>query len=481
MLEIKLTYPTPEGSRQILLEGERTSFGRGSDADHRFADDGLSRLHATVYRSGQNIWIVDENSSNGTFVNGVPAAASGTPLKNGDSIKIGHYTELTVRVTEKFVPEPTVKSDSPAAVQHTASAPSAAILPMILVACAIAVVSLSAVFIGFKVLGGGSENRSVAQRDIPNSDDDSDIPENDDKPTPKPTTSETVRVPADSGPVTTSPQSNDTKPQVDILKGRKYLALSDAEKRQYLEIKAREIAQIIGNSSSEEIPAAALDKIKAFTDQYAKRLNTKVSHGCKPGSWVGDDLQITYQRARKNAPFIVRAFNEKAIPSQVGLYLAMIESEHCDCLQSGTGPLGMFQFAYAAAKENFVPNDGVIKGATQANPDVRCQPEPAAKGAASFMKSLTGRFGTGPSSVPLAIGSYNAGQNGLSRNLETALATNTGLDRDFWSLIANGEILSKQFQSENFKYVPKFFAAAIIGENPKDFGLDLQPLSTYTN
>ena len=42
------------------------------------------------------------------------------------------------------------------------------------------------------------------------------------------------------------------------------------------------------------------------------------------------------------------------------------------------------------------------------------------------------------------------------------------------------EKLSKQFQMENIKYVPKFFAAAIIGENPQDFGLNLKPLSTYT-
>ena len=82
--------------------------------------------------------------------------------------------------------------------------------------------------------------------------------------------------------------------------------------------------------------------------------------------------------------------------------------------------------------------------------------------------------------MPLAIGSYNSGEGGLSTNLEKALSTNSGLPRDFWTLISNGEKLSKQFQAENFKYVPKFFAAAIIGENPQDFGLNLQPVSTYS-
>jgi hypothetical protein len=157
----------------------------------------------------------------------------------------------------------------------------------------------------------------------------------------------------------------------------------------------------------------------------------------------------------------------------------MIESEHCICLQSPTGPLGMFQFTYATAKIHFKPSEGVIKGASPSNPDIRCQPQPAADAAGSYMKALTLRFGTGPLSVPLAVGSYNSGEGGLSTNLKTALESNETQERSFWTLVANADKLSNQFQLENVKYVPKFFAAAIVGENPKDFGLNLQPLSTY--
>ncbi len=267
--------------------------------------------------------------------------------------------------------------------------------------------------------------------------------------------------------------AGDTTPPPDILKGRKYLDLSDAEKRQYLSERAMKIAQIIGNNSSEAIPAAALDKIKGFADGYAKRLNVKPLGGCR----FGDNLQVTYERASKNAPFIVRAFNAKGTDPRIGLYLAMIESEHCVCLQSPTGPLGMFQFTKATGEIHGLKT---VKGASPTNPDERCEPEPSARAAASYMKALTGRYGTGPASVPLAIGSYNSGEGGLSTNLVKALESGSGVERDFWTLIANGDKLSKQFQSENFKYVPKFFAAAIIGENPQDFGLKLQPLSTYS-
>ena len=295
-------------------------------------------------------------------------------------------------------------------------------------------------------------------------------------PTPKPSSSVSTVTPNDNTTITDSPSgTNSTNPPT-LPSGKKYQEMSDTEKRQYLEVKAMRIAQIIGNNSSEAIPAAAIDKIKGFADGYASRSKVKPLGGCR----FGDNLQATFERASKNAPFVVRAFNERGVDPRIGLYLAMIESEHCVCLQSPTGPLGMFQFTFSTAKLHFVPNDGVVKGSSPSSPDDRCKPEPAAKAAASYMKALTGRYGTGPASVPLAIGSYNSGEGGLSSNLQKALDSNTGLPRDFWTLIANGDKLSKQFQAENFKYVPKFFAAAIIGENPQDFGLNLQPVSTYS-
>lgn len=477
MLEITLTCPTPEGLREIRIEGARTTFGRGSEAENRFQDDGLSRLHAAVYRDGERVWIVDENSSNGTFVNGEKVAGSGTPLRNGDIVKIGHTTNLTVRVVETAqasvapqraaAPAPTVVPSQPAAMS---------ILPIALIACAILIVSVSVVFIGYNVLAGGKTEIAQTEEEF---DEPEDKPDKETKssPTPKAESTKSNKTTGDNSVIVESTEPGNSKPLFQIPAGKTYLDLSEADRRQYLGVRAMRVAQVIGNQSSEEIPAAALDKIKGFADGYAKRISVKALGGCR----FGDNLQVTYERASKNAPFIVRAFNEKSTDPRIGLYLAMIESEHCVCLQSPTGPLGMFQFTFSTAKNHFTPNEGVIKGASPTSPDDRCKPEPAARAAASYMKSLTGRYGTGPASVPLAIGSYNSGEGGLSSNLVKALDSGSGLPRDFWTLIANGDKLSEQFQSENFKYVPKFFAAAIIGENPQDFGLKLQPLSTYSN
>jgi hypothetical protein len=476
MISVKLTYSTPDGPQEIAVDSSKLSFGRGSEAECRFPDDGLSRLHATIYRDGERVWIVDENSTNGTQVNGTAVPPVGTPLKDGDLIRIGHFTNLRVAVAEEIADTPHLAEQPSVSVSSAPPAGSSiSIVPIVVIAAGLFIISVSAVFVGFTFFGRTSAE--VVQK----RDDDLDINSSDEKapshsPTPSPTAaaSPANTQTTDNTTVLNTPIASNNAAQPNVPGGKKYLEMTDAERRQYLEAKAMRVAQIIGNNNAGAIPTEAIDKIKGFADAYAVRLRAKPrSSGCG----FGDNLQSTYERASKNAPFINRAFNEKGIDPRIGLYLAMIESEHCVCLKSPTGPLGMFQFTKATAALHGLK---VFAGASPSNPDERCEPEPAARAAASSGKALTGRYGTGPSSVPLAIGSYNSGEGGLSSNLEKALSSGQGLPRDFWSLIAKGDILSKQFQAENFKYVPKFFAAAIIGENPQDFGLNLQPISTYT-
>lgn len=473
MIQVILTYPTSEGSREIAIEGERTSFGRGSEADHNFDDEGLSRLHATVYRDGQNIWIVDENSTNGTFVNGAEVNPGGTPLENGDSVRIGHQTNFNVRISEHSEVKASSSAVSVNPVSGTASAdPVSYILPIAVIVFAVLAIGISGVFIGINVLGNDGP---VAVNPDTYDDSDSEVESEAKTPTPKPGSNGT------DNRSNTSNLGNDPGPELEIKeedkynlpKGKTYLEMTPDEQSRYVEVKTLNVARRIGNQQTGAIPAAAVASIKKFVDGYARRANT----GRQTGSCrFGDNLQSTYERASKNAPFIIKNFYASGLDPQIGLYLAMIESEHCPCLQSPTGPLGLFQFAQAAAKENGLQ---VRPGASPSNPDERCEQEPASRAAASYMKKLSGRFGTGPLSIPLAIGSYNSGQGALSNNLETALNAEGSQERSFWTLIANAEKLSKQFKMENIKYVPKFFAAAIIGENPQDFGMTIQPLSTY--
>ena len=349
MLEVIFTYPTPDGSKEVWIESERTTFGRGGDATVRFADEGLSRLHATVYREGDRIWIVDENSSNGTFVNGQRAAPAGTPLRNGDEIKIGNQTLLSVhmRMKQEAPALAAVAASTPVAPPTTVSsgAPSAVnLVAVVLIGLAFMVASVSVVFVGYKVFAGGTEVAEMDEDPIPDITPTRTPKDKDDKPSNTSTSNDNKSTPGNDVIIPDTPDPKPVQTGFAMPAGKTYLDLSDSEKRQYLSDRALRVAQVIGNSSGEAVPADALDKIKGFTEGYARR--AKVARkGGKCG--FGDNLEATYERASKNAPFIVKAFNAKATDPRIGLYLAMIESEHCVCLQSPTGPLGMFQFTQA--------------------------------------------------------------------------------------------------------------------------------------
>jgi serine/threonine protein kinase len=66
--------------------------GRGSQAQLRLQDASVSRKHATIIRTRRGIYIRDERSSLGTFVNN-QRIPSDTPvqLRSGDVIRIGYY------------------------------------------------------------------------------------------------------------------------------------------------------------------------------------------------------------------------------------------------------------------------------------------------------------------------------------------------------------------------------------------------------
>ena len=58
------------------------------------SDTTVSSLHATIESRFDGLWVEDEGSTNGTFVNGAPVS-SPRLLQRGDIVRIGH-TELEV-------------------------------------------------------------------------------------------------------------------------------------------------------------------------------------------------------------------------------------------------------------------------------------------------------------------------------------------------------------------------------------------------
>lgn len=455
-MKVVLTYPTPQGSKSIeLSENEHLVIGRSPKADLYFDNESLSRIHASIYRESERIWIIDENSTNGTFVNGNPTSPTGTLLKNGDLIRLGKDLEISVRI---------IKTDFPKPQKHFS------FLPVAIVTISAFILIFAIAFIVIEALTAPEKTKEEKPKT-----EDLRFEENE-KSSKNPTPEKNFESGFDSD-ITKMPNVTPVQTQ----KRKKFFEMTEAEKDEYIRDKAEKISRIIGNQVGEPIPNEAIRTIKVHLQGYINRIRQIRTDNCQQGSFTKSDLVTILERASKNAPFIIRSFYSEGLDPQIGIYIAMIESEHCPCLQSPTGALGMFQFVRSTGREFGLQ---IKQDASPTNPDERCDPEKSAKAAARYLKSLISRFGSGPMSFPLAIASYNSGQGGLSQNLEKALKAAADQERSFWTLVANQTIfegkVGEQFRKENVKYVPKFFAAAIIGENPQDFGINMAPISTYT-
>jgi hypothetical protein len=74
-----------------LNRGGRLIVGSASSADIRIEARGISRKHVCLYWSNDKIYIEDQQSSNGTFVN-KRKITSATEIKSGDQIAVGATT-----------------------------------------------------------------------------------------------------------------------------------------------------------------------------------------------------------------------------------------------------------------------------------------------------------------------------------------------------------------------------------------------------
>ncbi len=82
--------------RVLDVRLNRSVIGRSGTADVHLPDDDVSRQHALLWREAGAIWLVDLDSSNGTFLNG-ERVGDVVDLSDGDRVTIGDV-ELTLRV-----------------------------------------------------------------------------------------------------------------------------------------------------------------------------------------------------------------------------------------------------------------------------------------------------------------------------------------------------------------------------------------------
>lgn len=465
MNEVTLTIWSEGQSQQLPLSGSRLTIGRGEAAELRLSDGGLSRVHASIHRDAGRVWVLDEGSTNGTFVNGQRVSASGTPLKDGDQITLGDTTKITVRLSAQK--QAAVGQQGAATASASASTSAATSLPVVplTIAAVVVIGILATVAAGAWYLRKGKTPPPVAQNVTP-----TETPIETAPATPAPLSSlpplaETAVI-GETSDSAISGLTLTEKKASEIGNAQSsatlYRQMSEEEQIYFVNKKAEEIALKVGNRPA-VFPDEAISIIKYWLDAYVRRIGTGSTK-----LWA-EDLRSMFKRARTQfTPTIIRAFKANGAPPVVGVYLPVIETEYRNIASENfAGAAGLFQFIGPTARGYGV------------DPSERTNIEKMAPAAAKYINDRLSEFGADAVGVGLSIAGYNRSPDSVRRDLHDVIDSNNK-DRSFWILVKNKSKLDAWFQRENINYVPRFFAAAIIGENPAAFGLKMRQLSTYT-
>ncbi len=132
------------------------------------------------------------------------------------------------------------------------------------------------------------------------------------------------------------------------------------------------------------------------------------------------------------------------------IYVSMIESGYDPYDKSHAGAVGLWQF---------LPENSRIYGLrVDAWIDERKDPEKSTEAVMHYFGDLKERFGA----WPLALAAFNAGYGAVLRSMQKY---NTN---DYWELCRHEDGLPW----DTVLYVPKWMAAAVVGENRKQLGYD---------
>jgi membrane-bound lytic murein transglycosylase D len=236
--------------------------------------------------------------------------------------------------------------------------------------------------------------------------------------------------------------------------------MTEQEQLTFIHEQEQKISAQMGESPA-RLNEDALRYIKRHVDSYVKRLGGLSN---EPGV---EDLRVIYARAAPYLPLIARSFAARKVPVLVGIYLPMIESEYRPCAESQFGAKGIFQF---------LPQTARLYGVA---PEEMCDAEKMTPAAAHYIADRMAELGDDAESMTLVILSYNTGPEWVRETLRQLRENDAeNYQRNFWTLFVNRDKLDDNFRRESVGYVPRFFAAAIIGENPQTFDLRTPPLST---
>jgi pSer/pThr/pTyr-binding forkhead associated (FHA) protein len=496
----------------FLIEDDLISIGRASDNKIALADDSnVSRYHAEIENRGGEFWLVELGSSNGTTLNGAPVTGE-ILLEDGDLIILGGTSEIEFHAgaapTETEAEKSAAATNLPGAGAPnlsaaapslpTASAPAAEasrMSPMLIVtgvACGLAVIAIAAVVVfstGLVSFGGAAKCEAKAAITSPEN---GEIISKETEITVSAEKTECVRrasfllgeteiASAENAPYTVTIDPKNFPSFADGENHSLKLILEDNQGNKIpaseiiLAFETAEIATPTPTPEEEETPAPTETpapggkKTSLIEIQEMSRRVLKQFSGSFNYKFDEQFLQEVQKRTAEYAAaegYSARAENyrdlinfefhkENSLDAPLGFLLAMSRSKF-DLQKQGAGE-GLWQLS-----EEFVAGNG-YKTACQAESLSDKSQNCAAKTAGIYTKALLLKIFNGDVVYTVAAFGMNEGEASAWANSLPANREN------FWRVITNPR------QREQ---VAKFFAAAIVAENPQKFGLKKdKPLS----
>jgi hypothetical protein len=188
------------------------------------------------------------------------------------------------------------------------------------------------------------------------------------------------------------------------------------------------------------IPPEFIERIRDYIAKYQGPDRPHMAHALGE---VKDQIAIMKQILR-----------EERLPPDFA-YVPIVESALAPRLTSAAGAVGPWQFTAGTARAFGLRVDEVLDERT----DIRKSTHAAAR----LLRQLLLDFGTG-SSVMLALAAYNLGparvKQAVLKSVEDPIK-----QRNFWYLYR-----VRALPAETREFVPKVFAAIVVGRNPERFG-----------
>jgi membrane-bound lytic murein transglycosylase D len=182
------------------------------------------------------------------------------------------------------------------------------------------------------------------------------------------------------------------------------------------------------------LPEPVLAEIEAIQSTYPK------------------NFQAGLNRSSRYVPYLRAQMRQAGMPEELA-YLAMIESMYIPKIDSRAGAGGMWQFMPGTGKQYNLRQDSYL--------DERYDWQKSTGAAIEYLQKLYTMF---DGNWPLAISSYNMGENGILRLCEA-----NGGDRDLWSLMRTPPA-AERMPEETKKYYARFLATIIVASNPERYG-----------